>query len=707
MIHRCAKQILDRIHWRYRISQRITALESELQDARAERDLLANEVKSIRRDAEISLTEKSAYLANLSHEIRTPINAIIGFSTLARRMDLPPKLGHYLKLIAKSGETLRDIVNDVLDLSKIDASMMSVEAVEFSVSDVLAHVINLTCIQAAERDLEFVVAGAEQVESLRLGDPLRLGQVLTNLVTNAIKFTPRGFVRIKLESVGLQPASGRVRFSVEDSGIGMTEAQQGVVFHAFSQADASFSREYGGTGLGLTICKKLVNLMGGEIKLTSQPGLGSCFSFEIDLPIALESGPVKRPFSFRKGARVLLVGTSVRTREALEEQLASMGLHVQSVSTGKEALETLAFSPTKIPFDLVLMNQRMPNIDGILATQDIRRSPWLKDLPVILLVAPLEDELMAIKAEEQGIRVLLSLPTLPGQLKEAIRHATQGTALSAQDSGAIRLGASESFGDMAGTKVLLVDDSAANRELGGELLASAGIQVTAVGSGPEAIAMLDQIQFDAVLMDIQMPGMSGWETTTRIRGKSFGGNLPIIALTAHAFAGFREECLAKGMDDYIPKPVELSELFRILNKWIRRRDPLVPPLQPHSEFTLERLSSLSDLIDLAGVSTRMGGDFRLFEGVLRFFHQDPSRPEDTIGTAIEHGDFERAKATIHPLGGLLGTMGMTQAAAQAENLEELLVAGERVEAESSFCVFQIEMAKVRKCLDAYFEQLTS
>jgi len=655
---------------RLHLTRRIASLEAELRRCAADRDRALAEGEAIRRDAETAVTAKSTYLATLSHEIRTPIHAILGFSALARRMDLPPKAQHYMKLIFKAGENLKDIIDDVLDLSKLEADMMAVDAVAFSLEAVAAQVVNLTGHRAAEKGLEFVVAGLEGLEDTRLGDPLRLGQVLTNLVANAVKFTARGRVAVRFEPV--PGRDGAVRFQVEDTGLGMTEAQQRRVFEAFAQADSSTAREFGGTGLGLTIAKRLVEAMGGQLELRSRPGAGSSFTFTLDLPG--RPGPAKARSRLKAGARVLVVGTPPATQATLCAQLEAQGFRTHCAGTGEEALQALRLRPDQAPFDLALLAHRMDGPDGIQTARALALNPWLKGLPIVLLVGPLEDEAVALEAEREGIRVLLTLPALPGPLGEAVLHAAEGPALSVLDSGRVWFGAPEVLQEMAGARVLLVDDNAVNRELGVDLLASAGIDAVPAASGAEALALAEGGAFDAVLLDVEMPGMDGWETLARLRARPGGARLPVIALTAHALAGFREQCLAAGMDDYVAKPIELPQLFRVLNRWLPGRGPRararIPAPAPG------RFQALEGVLDVSGTLERLGGDADLLAKTLEAFLRDASRPEQRALEALRGGDPGTARALIHPIRGLAGTLGMTRVAEAAKAAEGALEAGD-------------------------------
>jgi signal transduction histidine kinase/CheY-like chemotaxis protein len=681
-------------HTRRSLVDQVGRLQEELRLCRFERERAILEADAVSRRADASVTAKDTYLANLSHDLRSHISAILGFSSLARRMDLSPKAQHYVKRIAKAAEDIRDTINHVLDLSKIEADMMRVDRVEFRLQEVLTRVVNVTAIMAAEKDLEFVVTGLETLEDSRWGDPLRLGQVLTNLVTNAIKFTPAGHVVVR---VAVDPGrKDAVRFQVEDTGIGIEPERQAGVFQAFAQGDAATARKFGGTGLGLAISRKLVELMGGSLDLQSRLGAGATFSFSLELPPRPESD--KTGPRLRAGARALVVGAPELTRDALEGIMEAQGIQAQCVATGTEAMAALRPRPSEPPFDLVFMNLPMPGLDGLQTSREIRRDPWLKALPIVLLVSSAASQAVEVQAEEIGIKVLLTLPALPGPTLEAMVRAAQGPALSEQSTGRIWFGSPETMRELAGARVLLVDDNVINLELGTDLLAIAGIEVVAVPGGREALARMDEARFDAVLMDLEMPGMDGWETTARIRSRPADGNIPVIALTAHSLAGFREQCLAAGMNDYVGKPFDLPQLFGVLMRWIHAR-PSTPPAVPAPAPADARFRGLEQVISIEQALARMEGNADLLDKYLKKFYLAPVHVEEQVRAELDRGDLAAARDIIHPIRGLVGMLGMTQVFAAAEAMESCLKNGDREGSEAAQAMFAAGLQQFRKCME--------
>jgi len=669
----------------------VDQLKEELRQCRSEQERAVLETAEKLRLAEASVTAKNNYLSNLSHDLRTPINAILGFSSLARRMELPLKSQHYVKRISKAAEDIRDIINDVLDLSKIEADMMKVDATTFQLQEVLAKVVNVTALMAAEKNLEFVVTGLETLEDHRWGDPLRLGQVLTNLASNAIKFTPAGHVIIR---VAVEPGrKDAIRFEVEDTGIGIGREQQASVFQAFHQGDRTTARKFGGTGLGLTISRKLVELMGGCLDLQSKVGAGTTFSFTLELPPRPGGRNAPR---LRTGARAMVVGVPALTQSALKGLLEAQGVQVQCVAAGEEALLALCPKPSEPPFDLVFLNQHMSGLDGFKTARNIRQNPWLKGLPIVLLVTATADEALEQQAERDGIQVLLTLPALPEPMGEAMVRAAQGPALNMQSTGRIWFGSPAILRELAGARVLLVDDNDINLELGTDLLATAGIQVVAVSSGAEAIARMDEVRFDAILMDLEMPGMDGWETTVQIRSRPADGNIPIIALTAHALTGFRDQCLAAGMNDYIAKPFELAQLFQVLSQWIPMRASAL------DSAGAARFRGLETVIAIQEALEHMDGNADLLEKYLKKLYLAPVHTEDEVRAALDRGDLAAARDMVHPIRGLVGMLGMTQVSKAAEALEASLKSKDMAGAEAAQAQLTEGLRRFRSSMEALY-----
>jgi len=525
-------------------------------------------------EAERANQAKGEFLANMSHEIRTPMNAIIGLSDLALDQGgLSTQLRDYLQKINISSRALLNIINDILDYSKVDAGRIELEAVEFKLDDLLRGISDLFGIRAEQKGLELLFEVAPDLPQRLVGDPLRIGQVLNNLVGNGIKFTEQGEVVVKLGLVGGIDADNgmvRVRFSVRDSGIGMDETQIGHIFHPFTQADGSITRRFGGTGLGLAISRSLVEKMGGELTVESLPGKGSCFSFTISLPLAAEGEmlPAAAPV---RGLRALVVDDLETSRLILAESLSSLGLAVVGAASGAEALELLAATPPEQGFQMILLDWKMPGMDGVELARRIQA--WVKQqalpgLPVIIMVTAFSRDRMLEAARDVHLDAVLTKPVTPSALFDTIVQLQGGITRDEEAAGMQRVIQGLA---LAGERVLLVEDNEVNQTVAKDMLERMGLIVTVASNGLQAIDCLEHADFAAVLMDLQMPVMDGYQTTRRIRADGRWPGLPVIAMTASALARDREACLAAGMDDHVPKPIDPQVLLAALHRFLGSR----------------------------------------------------------------------------------------------------------------------------------------
>lgn len=530
------------------VAQDVTDLvkkESELEDA-LEREKKAGK-------------SKSAFVANMSHEIRTPMNAILGMTNLALQAELPPKVNEYLSIIKSSSNILLGIINDILDFSKIESGRLDIETIKFNLHDILTNLLAMFQIKAREKGVEFILDVEDDVPDALLGDQLHLGQVLVNLIGNAIKFTEKGSVSLKIRNESPSGGRAQILFSVCDTGIGIVPGKVKTIFDTFSQAEKSTSRNFGGSGLGLTISKKLVELMGGEITVDSTPGKGSTFSFSI--PFAVQ---VREPEIFSEvytNKKILVVDDEVSILSMLEEILPTVGFDIDTATLPSVAMRKLhEHQEQGVPFDLVIMDYIMPEQDGFITAKMIRNDPKLAETPIIMQTGFFGKELSEQRAKQAGIDAILFKPVGIKLLIENIKNifekkeSAQKSALPPQN---------DSIAKLQGLKVLLAEDNVFNQMLAREILEQAGITLELATNGKEAVEMAST-QLSAILMDVEMPEMDGFEATRQIRQQPQFQKIPIIAMTAHALSGYREKCLEAGMDDYMTKPFQPEEIFSIL-----------------------------------------------------------------------------------------------------------------------------------------------
>ena len=684
-----------------RIEQQLRELNEDLEQKIAAR---TEELTQSNLRAEAANVAKSEFLANMSHEIRTPMSAIIGMAYLALRTDLNPKQQDYVGKIHRAALSLLGIINDILDFSKIEAGKLDVEQVPFCLDEVLGNVASVTSQRAADKRLEYLFHVPHAVPRKLVGDPLRLGQVLINLVNNGVKFTPAGEIQLScIPLKGAEPGRVKLRFAVRDTGIGIGEEQQAKLFRAFSQANGSTTREYGGTGLGLSISQQLVGLMGGRIAVDSAPGAGSTFHFDLDFALSGEPESTLVAPSELTGARVLVVDDSALARAILREALAALPLRVECASDARHAEGAIiAADAAGMPYRLVLTDCTMPRMDGI---ELVRRITANKDLcapPLTVLVTAFGREDVQASAEEAGVNGFLFKPFV----QSALSGTLAGLFTAAQAGGG---GASVARAQAHGARVLVVEDNLVNQQIARELLEAQGVDVDVASTGHQALEKL----FDAgpgayrlVLMDLEMPQLDGHAATVELRKDPRFDELPVIAMTAHALAEIRERCLSEGMQDYITKPVDPEKLYATLARWMGKAMP--------ARFSTPALPApdLAPLPGLAGIDSsfglrNVGGNSALYVELLDRFRASQRDAGCSIRSDFDGGRLGEVASRAHSLRGVAGNIGARDVMSLAREIEEqaarpALRDPDLTALERSVAALERAMADLLDSLDCYF-----
>ena len=651
-----------------------------------------------KEEAEQATMAKSQFLATMSHEVRTPLHGILGFAQLLRKTNLSPKQHNFAKKIVSSSNSLQRIIDDILDFSKIEAGKVDFETIDFDLLEVFEKVATFMETRISNNNVDLIMDVFENVPTVLVGDPVRVEQVLLNMVSNAVKFTKDGSVVVSARTKGQVDDRVVLEFSVKDTGIGMSEEQMSRLFEPFAQADNSTTRKFGGSGLGLAITKRLVEMMNGHISVQSEPGVGSEFTCTVEVGVSRAQGQTQKLQDNIHGLRVLVVDDLEVSRGILREMLESLSFYVYEAETSQQAISILESAPDDRPINIVLIEWKLSGIDGLETSHRIKTHPSLSSIPHVIMITSFDRDKAIQAAREFPIDAVISKPINPSHLISAIMSAV------VRNEDEVDIVRKPNANDIArtdrvlGSHLLLVEDNEISQEVGKAMLLSEGFVVDIANNGREAVEMVAKTSYDAVLMDVQMPVVDGLEATRIIRDDDRYSQLPIIAMTANVMAGDAKKYREAGMNDVAAKPIDMKKLLETLSKWIQPLQQTGPKRWSRPRFSIKTKNVAAQkalsALDLKSGLERIGGNEAAYRKLLSKFKNTYADFGDELANALGQNDMERAGRLVHSMKGVSGNIGAQFLYEISSDLNNALNQGATEDLNGLLAAFCKEIAKV-------------